>query len=83
MKKEYTKPQIMFEDFTLSTNIAAGCEHQNVLPTNGTQGCGMAYGNLVIFVDTNACDLSVGRDDGEYGGICYHVPADQGNVFTS
>ena len=27
MKREYTKPIIVFENFSMSTNIAAGCEH--------------------------------------------------------
>ena len=40
MRKAYSKPQIMFEDFTLSTNIAAGCE----VKTNTPSQMQCAYG---------------------------------------
>ena len=83
MKKAYTKPAIMFEDFTLSTNIAADCEHQNVLPSLGQTGCGIDFGNLVVFVENVLCSLSVGVDDGKYNTICYNIPAGGENIFTS
>ena len=87
MKKVYSKPEIMFEDFTLCTNIAAGCEEQDVLPSSGKQGCGIAFGPLVIFV-SGVCSstqgvTAVGTDDGEYNGICYQVPTTGVNIFGS
>ena len=33
MKKQYVKPELYFEDFELSANIATGCE----APTNHTK----------------------------------------------
>ena len=41
MKRNYTKPQIAFDDFTLTTNIAAGCGRIVDNPTNGT--CGVPW----------------------------------------
>jgi hypothetical protein len=87
MKKVYTKPEIMFEDFTLSTNIAGNCEHQDVLPTTNQQGCGLIFGPDVIFI-SGLCTVSEGvipegPDDGSYNGICYHVPSSYDNIFAS
>ena len=83
MRKAYSKPQIMFEDFTLSTNIAAGCEYKNgVLPSSGKHGCGLLMGPMVVFVDA-LCDVSVGVSDGERDGICYDVPFGDNNIFAS
>ena len=75
MKKAYSKPIITFESFTLSTNIAAGCEFR------------VNSGDLLFpgvgFVFVQNCDYPVGTDDGQYNGICYHVPIDTANVFAS
>ena len=52
-KKKYSKPDIYFEDFSLSTNIAAGCEKQ---PSNATEDCGVRWGNIFIFIEgINGC----------------------------
>ena len=87
MKKVYSKPEIMFEDFTLSTSIAGGCEHQDVTPTTSQTGCGLNFGPDVIFV-AGVCSTAegvepYGPDDGVYNGICYHVPGSYGNIFAS
>jgi hypothetical protein len=48
MKKVYTKPEIMFEDFTLSTNIAGDCEGEFVNATKGS--CAVTgTGGVMIF----------------------------------
>ncbi len=83
MKRTYTKPELMFEDFSLSINIAAGCE---VWATHGDsqQGCGYDlgedFGHTVIFLNNGVCDYAV--NDG-YNGICYHNPSAINNVFNS
>ena len=86
MKKAYSKPQIMFENFTLSTNIALGCNLLNVSHAPKEQGCGLIISDRkdkgVLFNSTYDC--SINADDGNYNGICYHVPEDYAQViFTS
>ena len=88
MKKIYQKPQIMFEDFSVSTNIATGCEHIS----NGTYAvCPIelpGFGglqNVVVFTSEVSGCTAVnpnGYPDG-YNGVCYHVPSEANNVFTS
>ena len=80
MKKMYQKPEIIFEDFLMSTNIAAGCEVRpgseelnipslGVLFTNSGESC------------TYIPDMNGG--DGGAGGICYQVHVDERNIFNS
>lgn len=82
MKKAYTAPEIMFEDFTISTNIAAGCEAKSDLQAGGR--CGFKWGKKIIFVDeTTGCSVEVVSGDGNYDGLCYHNPSEDYNVFNS
>jgi len=82
MKKAYSKPQIMYEDFSLSTNIAGDCEKRTNTPNSGT--CGVSYGPYVVFLDTmGSCTLKAGTDDGEWNGFCYHVVTNGQNLFNS
>ena len=76
--KKYTKPMIVFESFTLSTNIAA-CGNQVSFEDEIVGGC-KAYeyesdfGLMVLFLDAN-----VGCKDtapSENDTICYHIAAD-------
>ena len=82
MKKNYSKPDILFESFSLSTDIAGGCE-RFVYSFSGGQ-CGVKYGSYVIFT-TNVTGCTVKVEDGSksYDSLCYHVPTDQNNVFNS
>lgn len=81
MKKAYVKPEIMFEDFTLSTNIAGDCE---VIINNSTRGdCAytLRTGESVFTSNYGVCTTK--EADGDYNGICYHVPIDSNNLFNS
>ena len=89
MKKTYSKPQIMFEAFTLSTNIASGCGVITKLPSEGT--CGftperwdpdVVIFNVGVGVGDGACTTG---PIGDYNGLCYDNPsAGTGmNLFTS
>ena len=81
MRKAYSKPQIMFEDFTLSTNIAAGCGVKTNTPSQEQCGYGEEIFGNPIFVDVvSACLLTV--PDG-YNSICYHIPNDLQDLFNS
>ena len=85
MKKTYVKPEIMFESFALSTNIAGDCEPKTNLLSNST--CGMDFSGLtVVMQGMNGCtDIKVDNvgGDGEFNGICYHVPTGDKNLFNS
>lgn len=76
MKKVYSKPDIFYEDFALSTNIAAGCAVK-VTDNNGKPG--FPYDDMYIF--TSVCYDPVEGDS--WGGVCYQNPTDTTNVFNS
>lgn len=86
MKKVYTAPQILFESFAMSTNIAAGCEAIVGNPTSGV--CAFTYedefaGTVNIFTaDVTGCKITEVHEDG-YNGFCYHNPVDSNNLFNS
>lgn len=77
MKKTYTKPEIMFEDFSLNNSITAGCEVIVDAPSQGTCAYTVVSGRKTnnIFLSTmSLCDTY--EDDGEFNGLCYHVFTD-------
>lgn len=76
-KRKYSKPGILFEDFSLSTNIAAGCEWE------ANEDGGVNYHRYTIFVEgVTGCKKVVVEGDPYYDGLCYHNPMDY-NVFNS
>lgn len=86
MKKTYFKPEIMFEDFTLSNNIAAGCEIKTNTPS--LNQCGVNLSGINVFITgMNGCAFGVGKPgdiDAQYGDtICYQVPVGVENLFNS
>ena len=84
MKKTYSKPEIMFESFTMSTNIAAGCENTFGLYSRGVCGFPGDAPNMNIFNKNAGGDCTVdGGDADEYDGLCYHVPLESDNLFNS
>ena len=84
MKREYAKPIVVFENFTLSTNIASGCEVKTNLHSKG--GCGWIPSDRwtggPIFTDASTnCQVTPANSD--YDGLCYHVPTESYNLFNS
>lgn len=82
MKKTYSKPEIMFENFAVSTNIASGC---GILTNYAKDQCGYEYTDewgdkYNIFLIQGACTTT--QPEG-FDGICYHVAADTSSLFTS
>lgn len=88
MKKTYTKPEIVFENFSLSTHVAGDCETRTNTQTEGSCGYGMR-GYTLFAYNMSFCDTSenVGvASDGSpiyNDSICYHNPFDPGNLFNS
>lgn len=80
MKKNYVKPQIIFESFELSSSIAAGCallstpQAEYVCPVTDPE-----FG-YTIFSSGGICDYSAPGDNDQ---ICYDVPLAGTNVFES
>lgn len=86
MKKAYSKPDILFESFSLATSIAAGCEVK--LDTQAAYVCGIKFDNTTIFTnDVTNCRADKGgtviADGGTADQLCYHNPYEANNVFAS
>lgn len=83
MKKKYTKPMIIIEDFSLDTTIAGSCDVKT--DTQGYGECGLDMSGITIFLDgMSGCTFPIKNvgGDGEHNGLCYHVPTDS-NLFNS
>ena len=80
MKKKYSKPEIVFENFAMSTSIAAGCDIDHGLHVK--DACGYEFGrDGVIFTDEQyGCQYE--KPDG-FNGICYHNPTEDSVLFNS
>ena len=81
MKKQYKKPLVLFDNFSLSTNIAAGC---GVSTNFGVDQCGYQFTvGIVIFTQANnGCEKKISPGE-NYNGICYHNPSDTNNLYSS
>lgn len=80
MKKRYIKPQIVFESFELSSNIAAGCSLLS--SPSAAYVCPVTDPELgfTIFASNSVCDFI---PPGDHDQICYDVPLASTNVFES
>ena len=86
MKSIYISPEIVYEDFSLSTNIAGNCESIVGNPTQGT--CAVqGTGGVAVFDGTvSACVFtpgSFGQPEDKWDGFCYHVPIESQSLFNS
>lgn len=79
MRKPYVKPEIAYESFELTTNIAANCSLFST--PQAAFICAVLDPELgeTIFSDDN-CDFS---PPGVNDRICYDVPFENQNVFAS
>ncbi len=86
MKKIYSKPEIIFEDFTLSENIAGNCEGIVGNPSKGSCAVNGTGGIVMFDGSVSACDYSPEDMNGTadmWDGYCYHVPTEYSNLFNS
>lgn len=87
MKKIYCKPEILFESFSLSTNIAGDCEGIVGNPSKGTCAV-IGTGGIAVFdgIVGNVCDFTstdLGQEEDYWDKNCYHVPTEYNNLFNS
>ena len=91
--KKYQKPMIAYENLSPRTNLSSDCENQTNLQSNDSAGCGIKFGNMIVFMDwMGACingDESKGlmgfpvAEGQSFNGICYHTPVETNNLFNS
>lgn len=81
MKKTYSKPEIVFENFAVSTNIAGSC---NFLVNNSVKYV-CAYHDVRNdkYVFTSEISACVTKNEDGSNGICYHVPVETSDLFNS
>ena len=85
MKKLYSKPEIMFESFTLSTNIAGDCEIKTHTPAKGEcaytiPGDEFSSQEINVFIEKHICSTT--KAEGEYDNLCYNT-FDGRSLFNS
>lgn len=80
MKKAYTAPEIVFDSFELTANIAAGCAF--ITSKHDPYACPILDEEFgyTIFTDFGICDST---PPGGNDSICYHVPTADFSVYTS
>lgn len=82
MKRQYKKPVLYIERFTLTQTIAHNCG-ENLDFSMGTlktkESCGWNVGGYEIFMDPAICDFPTK----DFEGVCYNAPEGGLNVFNS
>ena len=82
MKKNYSTPDIMFESFSLSTDIAGNCARPTNTPVQGK--CALIYAGRPLFVSgVDQCIFPIEDGSAQFNGICYYVPTNSTNLFNS
>lgn len=77
MKKEYKKPELLFDSFELSECIAKGC---SIKTNHTTETCGNVPGIGTLW-SSDSCTFKVGDDNSD--NFCYNVPTEGNKLFTS
>lgn len=82
MKKTYVKPEVYFESFELSANIAAGCGagYKGKVNSHDIHSCGYVYNGEAIF-SPGVCFYET--QDGKEYGLCYDIPNADNKIFAS
>lgn len=83
---KYQKPQILFESFEMSTSIAATCNYVQTKTLNYEMDCAVYpidIPSMRIFdrgVEASTCTTD---PVGVFDDLCYQVPNDAYNIYTS
>ena len=91
MKRIYQKPDVYFEDFAFSSNIANSCSSLNGIQSQDSN-C-LAYGTHAdayscVFIDNGWIVFHEGNcltypQENDPGNLCYHVSTDETRMFAS
>ena len=82
MKKLYSKPGIVYEDFSISTHIAKTCDVElGTLNQGECGGVDVGRHQDLFMIAMVGCLKEV--DDNGYNGVCYHHPIDGARLFNS
>jgi hypothetical protein len=87
LKKSYGKPDIVFDNFQMESSIGACAKRTGPNPDK----CGVLWAPPdTLFaeapgIDSGACtiDVDINVDTESYDGLCFHVPFDGMQLFTS
>ena len=82
MKKIYSKPGIVYEDFSLCTHVAKTCDVELGTLNQGECG-GYNLGSMNIFMHGGQAGCEYEIEDDVSNGICYHVPINGLRLFNS
>lgn len=85
MKKTYSKPEILFESFTMNISIASSCTEPFGSPGRGTCAIPGNFPGWDLFnttIEGSACQVD-GDENEKYNGLCYHVPTADAKYFAS
>lgn len=88
MKKEYSKPGIIIENFTIAQNIAYNCgaAHKSPWgsPTHADRvNCGWSDGVDIVWATEPPCTHEGLTTDDDVKGVCYNNPSLGMNIFNS
>ncbi len=78
MKKTYSKPEINFDSFGMTSNFAL-CAYTADSQTRGNCGYTIAGRTIFVAADTGCVYVSA---DGAFG-VCYYVPTADSTIFQS
>lgn len=84
MKKQYSKPVIIIDDFTMAQNIATNCGNAGGNKHNHADkfSCSWDIDGMTVFTDENICEYALEPDE-SFGDICYNNPDGGTSVFGS
>lgn len=82
MKKAYTKPELYFEDFMLSSNIAGTCGQFDFgKATSGDfNTCGFEFYGVGVVFNNGTCALTT--QDSDFNSLCYFTASPEA-IFNS
>lgn len=78
--KAYVKPELIYEHYELSQNVADCTWNMNNTDTSVCKGDGSDKGfDDILFTDTNGCTVM----EGDIAGYCYTASQGGVNIFLS
>lgn len=80
--KEYVKPELFFESFELSEQIAVGCS-QDLIANHGDEGTCVLENPAGAQTTTLFAQANTNCTTYEFEGYCYHSGQDGVTVFSS